>query len=310
MIKLGIMGMSPGNAHPYSWSAIVNNYYQGEEITKVGYPGITTYLNANQDLLGIVGAQVTHVWTQDLEISTSISNASGVENVADHYEDMIGQVDAVILSRDDCENHVKMAAPFIDAGVPIFIDKPLADNLGDLEYFSRKAAEGKLIMSCSSMRYSGEIRGAKNEFASLGELEFATAVGKKDWLKYGVHMLEALFMLLDDPTPVSVRHVGKEGKDVVYIEFETGFCATIHLFMDIALTFQISVFGQKGWKLIAMNNYFSMFRDNLMEFIRSVQEKEVRLPFYKTENIIRTLVGAMESLDQGGKTITIDAARP
>ncbi|MFK5972233.1 MAG: hypothetical protein QM485_03035 [Flavobacteriaceae bacterium] len=54
-------------------------------------------------------------------------------------------------------------------------------------------------MPCSSMRYANECRIVKQELASLGSLELATAVGKKDWIKYGVHLLEALFSLLDDP---------------------------------------------------------------------------------------------------------------
>ena len=31
--------MSPGNAHPYSWSAIINGTFDGKEIAALGYPG-------------------------------------------------------------------------------------------------------------------------------------------------------------------------------------------------------------------------------------------------------------------------------
>jgi predicted dehydrogenase len=305
MIKIGIIGMSPGNAHPYSWSAIVNGFFDGDEITNIGYPGITNYLTANQDTLGIAGAQVTHVWTQNRAISESIVKAARVNHIADNSEDMIGQVDAVILSRDDAEGHVKMAAPFLDADVPIFIDKPLATSYEDLAYFSEQHAQGKFIMSCSSMRFASECRALKTDINSLGKIELVTAVGKKDWLKYGIHMLEALFALLDDPQPVLVQHVGEDKKDVVYLEFENGIKVTVHLFMDIALTFQISVFGQKGWELVEIKNSYSMFRDNLIEFIRSVQEGKPRLSFDKTERLMRTLIGARESLINGGKIIRL-----
>jgi len=293
--------MSPGNAHPYSWAAIVNGFYDGEEITQVGYPGITNYLNANQDTLGIEGARVTHVWTQDRSISESIVKATRVEHVAHKLEDMIEQVDAVILARDDSEDHVKMAAPFIEANIPIFIDKPLATSYEDLAYFSEQQGRGKFIMSCSSMRYAHECRTLKTDIDSLGKIELVTAVGKKDWLKYGIHMLEALFALLDDPKPLLVQHVGEDKKDVVYLEFENGIKATVHLFMDIVLTFQISVFGQKGWELVEIKNSFAMFRDNIIEFIRSVKEGKPRLSFEKTERLMRALIGAQESLKNGGK---------
>jgi len=295
--------MSPGNAHPYSWSSIINGVFDGDEITRVGYPGVAAYLEANRDTLGIDGAKVTQVWTQDRKISESIAGSGGIAHVADNLEDMIGEVDAVILSRDDPENHVAMAKPFIDAGIPLFIDKPLAMTMKDLAWFSAAHVKGKFIMSCSSTRYANECRAVKPELNALGKLELITAVGKKDWPKYGVHLLEAVFALLDDPRPLSVRHVGEDQKDIVQVEFENGLMAIFHLYMDIAPTLQVSVFGQKGWRLIEMKNSYSMFRDNIIEFVRSVRDREPRLSFDKTENIIRTLIAAQQSLQQGGKKI-------
>ncbi len=303
MLRLGIIGMSEGNGHPYSWSAIINGDFDRNAMTDCGFAGIPLYLEANNDTLGIDGAHVTHVWTQDKKISVHIALASGIENVVDEPEGMIGQVDAVLLARDDPEYHVAMAKPFLDADVPIFIDKPLAITREDLAYFGEQNEKGKLFMSSSSMRYSSECRTAKTEMASLGEVELATVVGTKDWVKYGVHMLEALFALLDDPKVVSVQHIGKSGQDIVLIKFENGLNATVHLFMEIVGTFQLSLFGREGWRLVEIKNSYSMFKENLVEFIRSVQEGRSRLPFEKTENIIHTLISAKESLELGGKKI-------
>jgi predicted dehydrogenase len=303
MLKLGILGISEGNGHPYSWSSIINGDFERNTMAGCGFAGIPLYLEANSDTLGIDGAQVTHVWTQDRKISEHIARASMIEKVVDDAKKMIGQVDAVLLARDDPENHVTIAEPFLDANIPIFIDKPLAITTKDLTYFAEQNEKGKLFMSSSSMRYSSECRAVKAELTSLGEIELATAVGKKDWVKYGVHMLEALFALLDDPKVVSVQHVGQPGKDIVNIRFENGLPVTMHLFMDIAPTFQISLFGRDNWRLIDIKNSYSMFKENLVEFIRSVREGRSRLPFEKTENIIRTLIGAKESLKLGGKTI-------
>lgn len=305
MIKIGIIGMSAGNAHPYSWSAIINGHFDGGEITKVGYPAVAAYLNANKDTLGISGAKVTHVWTQERSVSESIAHTTQIIHVVDSLEDMVTEVDAVILGRDDAENHVAMSRPFIEAGIPIFIDKPLAITREDLEWFSEQHAKGKFFMSCSSMRYANECRIVKQDIQSLGKLQLVTAVGKKDWLKYGVHMLEAAFSLLDDPIPVTVQHIGEKDKDIVHIIFEDGMQVMVHLFMNIVPTFQLSVFGEKGWRLIDIKNSYSMFRDNIIEFVRSVEEGKSRLPYYKTKNIINTLIAADESLKQGGTIIQL-----
>ena len=305
MIKIGILGMSPGNAHPYSWSSIINGCYDADEITKAGYPGISAYLEANMDTVGLNSATVTFVWTQDQMISESIAGSSRIDNIARNPEDMIGKVDAVILARDDPGNHVEMAKPFIKAGIPVFVDKPLAITHEDLAYFANEYAKGKLIFSCSSMRYSNECRTAKTEKGSLGKIDLVTSTGKKDWIKYGVHLLEGLVSILDDPVPVSVQNVGKAGRDVVYIEYEGDIQVIVNTFMEISPTFQISLFGEKDWMLVEIKNSYSMFRDNIIEFIRSVEEGRSRLEFDKTENIIRTLIAGKESLEQGGKKIML-----
>ena len=304
-MNIGIIGMSPGNAHPYSWAAIINGSFDAEEITRVGYPAVAAYLQANRDTLGIPNARVTHVWSQEREISESISKTADIEHISDHMEDMIGKVDAVILARDDPENHREMAAPFIEAGIPVFIDKPLAYSTEDLQWFAEQHAKGKFIMSCSSMRYANEGRIARQELHTLGKLELVTAVGKKDWKKYGVHLLEAVFGILDDPEPASVRHVGELDREIVLLKLRNGLEITFHLFSDISGTFQLSLFGQQAWKLVDIRNSYSMFRDNIIEFVRSVEEGKPRLAFEKTENIIKIIIAAKESLELGGREVVL-----
>ncbi|QKJ32633.1 Gfo/Idh/MocA family oxidoreductase [Mucilaginibacter mali] len=306
MIKLGIIGMSPGNAHPSSWSAIINGTFNAQAITNLGYPAVAAYLQANRATLGLPNARVTHVLTQDKELSAQIALTGGIENIVENAEEMIAAVDAVLLCRDDPENHREMAKPFIDAGIPLFIDKPLCDTQEDLDYFKAEVAKGKFIMSCSSMRYAGECMAAKSDLVNMGKIELITAVGKKDWTKYGMHMLEAIFSIMDDPRPLSVINVGREDAAIVKIDFEGGLQATIHLMMDISGTFQLSIFGQQNWKLVDIKNSYAMFRDNIIEFIRSAEEGKPRLEFAKTEQIIKTLIAGNDSLKQGGKKIIIN----
>ncbi|MDN3689361.1 Gfo/Idh/MocA family protein [Cyclobacterium jeungdonense] len=305
MVTIGIIGMSAGNAHPYSWSSIINGQFDHKLMEDAGYPAVGDYLKANQDTLGIPSARVTHIWTQERRISQDIARHSGIPHVLARLEEMVGEVDAVILARDDPEHHVAMARPFLEAGIPIFIDKPLAFSREDLNYFDQQQRSGKFLMSCSSMRYAHECRTLKTEINSLGPLQLITAVGKKDWKKYGVHLVEALFSSLDDPQPQWVQHVGETNQSVVLIGFEQGMKATIHLFQDISGTFQLSFFGSKDWRLVEIKNSYAMFRDNMIEFIRSVEEGAPRLDFGKTRAIIQTVIAAQESFEKDGKVISL-----
>ncbi len=309
MLKLGILGLSEGNGHPYSWSAIINGDYDRDLMEKCGFPVIPRYLEANLDTLGVDGARVTHVWCQERSIAQQVAAASHVQTVVDHAEDMIGAVDAVLLARDDPENHVAMARPFIDADVPIFIDKPLAFRREDLDYFAGRVQAGSLILSSSALRYSGGVQTARAELEALGKIRLAVAVGKKDLRKYAVHYLEGMFALLGDPPARTVRHVSvKSGEDILYIEFESGTLATVHVFLDIAAGGELNIYGEHGVLQVNHGGAYTAFRNQLVEVIRAFRQKRARLEFRKTWNVIATLIAARESLESGGQSVAVPAA--
>ncbi len=61
-IRLGIIGMTEGNGHPYSWSAIFNQYDREAMTEECPFPGIPAYLNLeDRDKMGIPGAHVVCV---------------------------------------------------------------------------------------------------------------------------------------------------------------------------------------------------------------------------------------------------------
>ena len=60
-LKLGIIGISDGNGHPYSWASIFNGY-NSELMEECGFPVIPRYLekqNFPEDT--IQNASVTHI---------------------------------------------------------------------------------------------------------------------------------------------------------------------------------------------------------------------------------------------------------
>ena len=305
MLKLGIIGLSEGNGHPYSWSAIINGNYNQKAMADCGYPTIPAYLGANKDTLGIEGAQVTHIWTQEKELSQHIANASHIDNIVDNMEDMIGKVDAVLLARDDPENHKAMAKPFIDANVPIFIDKPLAFCREDLNYFTKQIEKGKFIMSSSALRYSAGNQSMRELLPTVGNIKLVVAVGAKDLRKYAVHYIEGMIAFLGDPKVDAVQHVSESGKDILYLELDGGILATIHIFKGITGG-ELNIYGDKGTLNINHGGAYVCFRSQLVDVIRSFKAGKSRLDYSKTYNIINALVAAKESLENQGKKIKLN----
>ncbi len=304
-LKLGVIGLSEGNGHPYSWSAIINGDYDTDCMQECGYPVIPEYLGANRDTLGIDYARVTHIWTQERPLSEHVARASRIETVVDRAQEMIGNVDAVLLARDDPENHVAMAKPFIEANVPIFIDKPLAFCRPDLDWFTEQVHAGKFIMSSSALRYSAGVQTHRAAVSKLGPLQLAIAVGQKDLRKYAIHQLEGMVSLLGDPNIVSAQHVSKKsGKDILYFEFESGMLGMVVVFKDIVGS-ELNVYGEHGMLSVSHGGAYPAFRTHIVETIHSFRAGKPRLPFEKTWNVIAALCAARESLENGGKRVEI-----
>ena len=170
MIKLGIIGFSKGNGHPYSWSAIINGY-SSFEMEKCEFPVIFNYLSEQKYPQHFIkNAKVTHIWTQERTISEKISKASKIKYIVENIDDMIGLVDGVLLARDDAENHIKYAENFIKNGIPIYIDKPLSLSLkGAEKIFSFEKFPGQ-IFSCSALKFSTEMMLDENDINNLGKI--------------------------------------------------------------------------------------------------------------------------------------------
>ena len=107
-LKLGIIGLSSGNGHPYSWSAIFNGY-DPEEMARCPFPSIPEYLGKRsfpED--AIADAEVTHVWCDSEDAAQSVSKCSLVGNICHSLEELVDSVDAILLARDDAENNLRL----------------------------------------------------------------------------------------------------------------------------------------------------------------------------------------------------------
>ena len=186
-LKLGILGLSEGNGHPYSWSAICNGY-DPDAMRACPFPVIPEYLGRQSfpdD--AIAEATVTHIWTQERTISEHVARAALISNVVDRYEDMIGQVDGILLARDDAENHLIMSEPFLRAGLPIYIDKPMALSRKEADrMYLRQKYEGQ-IFTCSALAFAKELMITPQDRDRLGSIGRIEGTTMKDWPKYSPH---------------------------------------------------------------------------------------------------------------------------
>ena len=278
MLRLGLIGMSSGNGHPYSWSAICNGY-EKDLMEDCGFPVIPRYLEKQIYPDNFIHeAKVTHVWTQDKELSEHIAKASKIACTVTDFEDLIGSVDAVLLARDDAENHFHFAKPFLEAGIPIYIDKPLALSVSEANNLLGLQSYSGQVFSCSALRYADELVPESSELASVGEIRSIIGFTPKGWDKYAVHVIDPLLGLLsDDDEVVQVSRWEAGGRTSLHVQFSSGIDAQITAFGDCIVPITLKVIGTAGCIDLQFADAFQCFKNALQEFIASAREGKSRI---------------------------------
>ncbi len=302
-IRIAMLGMVEGNGHPYSWSAIINGDYNEKVMSDCGYPVIPGYLGSNRDKLGIEGARVTHVWTDRREDAEKVARASMIDNVVSQAEDVIGEVDAVCIATDIGSEHLVRAKPFIEADIPVFIDKPLTDNKEDLHEFIRLYRAGKKILSSSCMRYAKEIEELRK--VDIGKACLVTGFTCKSWERYGIHALEGLYQLTG-PGFVSVRDVGCDRRNRVLLRHKKAIDGVVWAYYEAFGGFGAYQFiGDKGAEYRKFSDTFYAFKSQLEAFVEFVRTGIEPFVPEETFELMSIIIGAKESFSNGGKEIFI-----
>ena len=303
-LRLAMLGMVEGNGHPYSWSIIFNGGYNREALDKCPYPGIRDYIiKQPPETLGIPGAKVTHVWTDNPADAEDVSRVSLVPNVVERAEDVIGNVDAVLVATDKGFEHVERARPFVEAGIPVFVDKPLCDNREDLATFTRWVNEGKPIMSSSAMRYAKEFVPYHKATFPLGQLRHIGITMAKSWEAYGIHALESVYPIVG-PGFESVQNLGDLNNNIVHLRHRDNVDVLMQVTKDMFGGFGImTLAGTAGNLQLRSTDTYHAFKTQLLGFVSYLRTGVPPVPFEETRELMKLVIAGIESREQGGRKI-------
>lgn len=306
-----MLGMVEGNGHPYSWSAIINGEYDPVLLAASAYPMISRYLDTQpSDALGILGARVTHIWCDRRQDAEHVARCTRIDNVVDRAEDVIGHVDAVFVATDIGAEHLERARPFVDAGLPAFIDKPLTERVDHLQQFVRWHAEGRPLVSTSAMRYANEFKALRNRLHEVGEPRLITVTMMKSWERYGIHALEAVYGLLAPGGWRSVTNTGNTAHNVVHATHASGVEVIVCVVDDMAGAFgHVCVYGTAGRIDARFSDTFSAFKSQLVAFIDYLRTGTPPVAFAETVEQMRIVIAGIRSRDSGGRRIDLSEIR-
>ncbi len=289
-IKLGIIGLSEGNGHPYSWSAIFNGY-DANTIDECPFAAIPGYLKAQQfPRDAIDGFRVTHVWTQDRKVSEHIARCVSIEHVVNEAQEMLGHIDALLLARDDAEHHYDFAKPFIDAGLPIYIDKPIATTVKNLDRLYQSMQYDWQIFSCSALRFAKELQLTQAELETLGPIRHVKLSVPKSFDKYMIHTIDPLLSLLGDQGEIKDSSTFiKEDFHQLSLQWHSGLSASLTAYGALHSPIEMTLFAKNKTITLTFADAFNAFKGALWQFCQSIQTKKCAMDWALTRRMVETI---------------------
>lgn len=268
-------------------------------------PAIPRYLDAQPPgSVKIAGAEVTHIWTDAAADAPAVAAAACIPNIVGAPEAVIGEVDAVLIATDDGFDHVRRARPFVEAGLPVFVDKPLALTVGDLRIFAGWERAGAKLLSSSGLRFSPELEPLTGGIG-LGAPRWISGLTFKTWERYGIHLLEPISRLLG-PGFESIRLESRPGLEIAHLVHRSGVQVSIPVIVDGGALFgTVHFHGTGGSLTVRLTDTYTAFRRQLVGFIDYVRTGIPPYPFAETIELMAVIIAGIRSRTENSRRVEV-----
>lgn len=219
--------------------------------------------------------------------------------------DMIGKVDAMLIEAVDGSVHYERAKPFLEAGIPCFVDKPFACSVVDAQKMIDLAAKKKLpLFSSSSLRFAPELVefvADKKHGKILGTLVYGPASlheRNPGLFHYGIHAVEVLYTLMGPGCEV-VTCVSDKGADLVTGHWKDGRIASVRGIRAGTASYGATVFTEKGVSTPTIGTKF-IYRELLKQIVSTFTTGKPPIDISITLEIVAFIEAAWKSQNNHG----------
>ena len=276
------------------------NTYHAEAFTRIfnGSPG---------EAPRIEDARITHVWAGDHP-----ERLAELETLLGPYDahalavtDMIEQVDGVLIldDTDGGARHAELATPFLQEGMPVFVDKPMTTEYADAVHLFDLAGEHHApLFSSSALRFPVELN--HDAIAALGKLSTIVSIGPEEWFYYGVHAVEAVGAVTDD-RPETVHRIALPAKDIAVVTYASGLVSVIMTLRDAGYLFKVAVYGEHGSYSFSVDDGMGFYTNEMAAFVEMIRTGRPPVTREQTLDVLAILHAGLRSADEG-RTVRID----
>lgn len=223
--------------------------------------------------------------------------------LVDRPEDMIGKVDAMLIESVDGTVHLARARPFLEKGIPCFVDKPFACSAADAKAIIDLAARHKTyVFSSSSLRYAPQVveyaaNAAKGKLLGCAvhcPAPLSTIPARNAGLyHYGIHGAEILYTLMGSGCR-RVTCVHDAGVDVVTGQWADGRAATLRGIRAGKADYGFVGFAEKSVQAVVVDTRV-IYRELLKKIVETFEKKTPAVDPAETLEIMAFIEAANKS---------------
>ena len=222
--------------------------------------------------------EVVGVYSNEPAASKALNEKFGVK-ILENYTDAVGEIDALIITARHGDLHYEYAKPYLDSGIPMFIDKPLTIKESEaVEFMNELKSRGIKVCGGSSLKHDIGVKTLKKENdesvdgKTLGgfvraPLDSSSVYG--GFYFYAPHLVEVVSEIFGR-YPVSVT--AKVNGNITNVEFNYGDYTVNGMFVEHNYVYYACRFADKSVKGMdlestADNNWFKSEFDEFYEII-------------------------------------------
>jgi len=293
-VRLGLVGLD--TSHVVVFTAAFNDPANADHVP--GVKVVAAYKGGSRD--------IESSWSRVEGYAQELHEKWGVELV-DSIEELCTKVDGVLIESVDGRPHLDQARPVIAAGLPFFVDKPVAGTLADGIEMARLAQEKSVPwFGGSSLRWYAGVREAVDP-ETVGEIigcdaysPCTTEPHHPDLFWYGTHGVSILYAAMGRGCK-TVTRIATADTDVVVGVWGDGRIGTYRGTRSGAHDYGATVFGTKA---VATARGVS-YRGLLEQIVRFFQTKEPPVPAEELLEELAFMEAADRSKAQGGVAVEV-----
>jgi hypothetical protein len=264
---------------------------------------------------GLVDIEVVAAWdsgeTRPEGFAKTFAKDFNIPYTPDTLEEMLPLVDGVIVHTTNWDKHLEQARIFVEANKAVYLDKPVAGNLEEINQILDWIKQGKRVTGGSVLRFCREVIACRDEVAAAGETIYTgySCIGVDDY-NYGIHGYATLIAAMG-PEVLSVQYIGSSNQKQILIKFSNGRVGILTVGKTKWLPFNLTATTGSKVHQVAVDN-MQLYRAMLEKVMPYFTGKTDEVPLEATSLVMPelTALAAKQSwLNNGAEVFITDIAK-